>query len=107
MTQYRQGDVLIVAHAGELPWRARPVQPENGRTVLAHGEATGHAHAIKGDRVVLFREDGAGGGLAYLQAVTPVEVIHEEHAPLRLAPGRYAVLRQTQFDGRQSQRVRD
>lgn len=42
----RQGDVLLVP-VKALPNDCKPMQPENGRRfVLAHGEVTGHAHAI-------------------------------------------------------------
>jgi hypothetical protein len=42
----RQGDVLLVPVA-TLPKNCTPMEPENGRRfVLAHGEVTGHAHAI-------------------------------------------------------------
>lgn len=42
----RQGDVLLVP-VKALPKNCKAMQPENGRRfVLAHGEVTGHAHAI-------------------------------------------------------------
>ena len=75
MTQYRQGDVLIQTIA-EVPKTAQPVAPEGGRVVLAHGEATGHSHAFRSDRVRMFR-DAAGG---YLQ-------VEGDH-PAGLVPGR-------------------
>lgn len=43
---YRQGDVLI-ERIDSVPDDAQPVPLEDGRIVLAHGEVTGHAHAIK------------------------------------------------------------
>ena len=62
----RQGDVLI-RRIKKLPEKTTPAPAENGRVVLAHGEATGHHHSFAlSDRVALFREDGAGvshGGL--------------------------------------------
>lgn len=42
----RQGDVMLIAVA-MLPVGCKPIEPEAGRRfVLAHGEVTGHAHAI-------------------------------------------------------------
>jgi hypothetical protein len=41
----RQGDVLVQSVAS-IPKKAKPVAREAGRVVLAHGEITGHAHAI-------------------------------------------------------------
>jgi len=44
--QIRQGDVYLIPVAA-LPEGCKPIQPEAGRRfVLAHGEVTGHAHAI-------------------------------------------------------------
>lgn len=44
--QIRQGDVYLIPVTA-LPAGCRPIQPEAGRRfVLAHGEVTGHAHAI-------------------------------------------------------------
>lgn len=44
--QIRQGDVYLIPVAA-LPAGCKPIQPEGGRRfVLAHGEVTGHAHAI-------------------------------------------------------------
>lgn len=44
--QIRQGDVLLIP-VKSLPKDCKPIQPEAGRRfVLAHGEVTGHAHAI-------------------------------------------------------------
>lgn len=43
--QARQGDVFIKAVA-KIPADAKVKPRDNGRVVLAYGEATGHAHAI-------------------------------------------------------------
>jgi hypothetical protein len=44
--QIRQGDVYLIP-VKALPAGCTPIQPEGGRRfVLAHGEVTGHAHAI-------------------------------------------------------------
>lgn len=44
--QIRQGDVYLIP-VKALPAGCKPIQPEGGRRfVLAHGEVTGHAHAI-------------------------------------------------------------
>jgi hypothetical protein len=44
--QIRQGDVMLVP-VSALPKDCKAIEPEKGlRFVLAHGEVTGHAHAI-------------------------------------------------------------
>jgi hypothetical protein len=50
---FRQGDVMLVP-VKEIPDGLVEVPRENGRIVLAHGEATGHAHVIEREREALF-----------------------------------------------------
>lgn len=45
LLQLRQGDVQI-QQVAKLPAGCKEVPSEGGRIVLAHGEVTGHAHAI-------------------------------------------------------------
>jgi hypothetical protein len=91
--QYRQGDVLLVeapvphgTHASE--------QTTEGRWILAHGEATGHAHAIAETAPArVYR----AGGKRYLHASDTVELVHEEHGPISIAPGTYRVRIQREY----------
>lgn len=96
----RQGDVLLLPIAdGKLPEKCAAMAPENGRIVLAHGEATGHHHSFAArDRIALFREDGSGGGL-YLSVAgdAPAPLEHQEHSTLMIAPGAYKVIRQREW----------
>lgn len=104
----RQGDVMVVPVAA-LPKKRVAVPAENGRVVLAHGEATGHHHSFAfSARVALFREDGAGGGL--FLSVTggePVELEHQEHTALSVPPGTYRVVRQRVWSAGMARRVAD
>lgn len=91
-TQYRQGDVLIVA-TDKTP-SGPPAPRENGKVVLAHGEVTGHAHAIA--------EPGASlhpGETDTLLDVTDAIVMlrHEEHDLFPLTEGRYEVIPQMEY----------
>ncbi len=45
----RQGDVLVL-EIDDIPKDARRVPRDDGRVVLAYGEVTGHAHAIRARR---------------------------------------------------------
>lgn len=72
--QYRQGDVFI-EEIDEIPAAATVVPRENGTVVLAYGEATGHAHAIRGEgaqQLVL-------GDRRFLALAQPEVLFHEEH----------------------------
>lgn len=69
--QIRQGDVLLLP-VKAVPDGAAPVPPEDGRVVLARGEATLHHHSFAHGRgAALFREDGAGGGLYLMVTQAP------------------------------------
>ncbi len=103
----RQGDVLV-RRIKALPKNIKPAAPENGRLVLAHGEATGHHHSFAlSDRVALFREDGSGGGLFLSITGAPAALEHQEHTALVLAPGNYEVVRQREYSPEAIRRVED
>ncbi len=53
MHSFRQGDVPLYPVA-EIPAGLAKIEPENGRTILAYGERTGHAHAILDKDVELY-----------------------------------------------------
>lgn len=103
----RQGDVLV-RRIKALPTGIQPAEAENGRLVLAHGEATGHHHSFAlSDRVALFREDGSGGGLFLTVSGAPVPLEHQEHTALMLTPGHYEVVRQREYSPEEIRRVAD
>lgn len=91
--QLRQGDVLLVPADGGLPPEARVLPRSGGRVVLAEGEATGHAHAIRGAGTTLH----AVGDTRLLVVTAPVILDHEEHAPLVVEPGTYEVVIQREY----------
>lgn len=94
MTQYRQGDVLLVATTDELPTTASPIERDKGRVVLAYGEATGHAHAIYEKGVSLWSV-GEGGELLVVDETA--SLVHEEHDSISIPPGRYFVIHQREY----------
>lgn len=119
---YRQGDVLIAA-VDEIPLRAStPKTDDEKRIVLAHGEATGHAHVIHArptearvrrqrGRRATWREP-ATPDRTFLEVLSPtgVELVHDEHETILLPPGAYEVTRQREYDPDQARleaRVRD
>jgi hypothetical protein len=95
--QYRQGDVLLIklsetdTCALRLRERARPTK---GRLILARGEATGHSHSVDGATASLHE---LRFGERHLAVWAPTELTHEEHAPIRVDPGFYRVIRQREF----------
>lgn len=114
-TMFRQGDVLIVMVAA-LAAGATKRKREAGRVVLAHGEVTGHAHAIDRTDVVHYDAPNAEAAAQQLLAdagltieVTPqnaatfleipsgAELLHEEHGTIVLPAGKAVVLRQKEY----------
>ena len=110
---WRQGDVLIrklSGKAGLVDLRARKdlkeVKPDRGKTVLAYGEVTGHAHAFDSIQAKLF-EGMQEKNKCYLLIETPAELQHfnintgdlsdSDHAPIAFEPGLYEVIRQREY----------
>jgi len=110
---FAQGDILI-ERVKDAPVSGDVVACEaDGAFVLAEGELTGHRHAIY-DRVTLFRDDAlaadipSGLYLGHVQvAEGGVDVVHQEHAPIRLAPGTWRVRRQREMDPKETRLVAD
>lgn len=95
---YRQGDVLVIP-TRETPSRLVE-QPRDGqgRIALAHGEVTGHAHAIHDGRVKMFLADeGRGVALLDVPGDKPAPLVHEEHTTHMIPPGRHEVRRQLEY----------
>ena len=97
MPMYRQGDVLIVPTTLSP---IAPVKPDgDGSVTVAHGEATGHRHRFaEGSAVSL--SSSPSGVEAFILDITEGggTLVHEEHAPIQIAPGRYAVRIACEYD---------
>jgi hypothetical protein len=94
---YRQGDVLVIP-VRSIPKSATPRKREAGRVILAHGEVTGHAHAIDDTtHAPTAQLLDAPDGLAYLKVDEISRLVHQEHGSIELAPGRYKVIRQREY----------
>ena len=114
--QYRQGDVLLVP-IDEMPADLQPVERENGRVILAHGEVTGHAHAIVDDRAELFGVPSTEGGLISIDEAAelyllvhgdePVDLVHDEHSTIAVEPGAYKRIRQREYAPEETRLVAD
>ena len=102
-TMYRQGDVFLQRVEKSVRGLAE-VPRENGAIVLAHGELTGHAHAIHAKNARLLT-DGADRFLRVVRRT--VALTHEEHAPITLPPGVYRVVRQREYHPQEIRTVAD
>lgn len=100
---YAQGDILVEqidapVFSGEF------VPTENGSTVVAEGEATGHHHRLFGTfnwyrDDALARDIPDGLYIGHVQVLPPAaQLTHEEHAPIHLKQGFYRLRRQRQLE---------
>lgn len=99
-TLWRQGDVFLIT-TSSLPLAGRVER----RPVLAEGELTGHAHRL---------EDPASGRVfsvgadLYLEVLAQTAtIVHEEHGPVTLPRGGYAVRIQREYSPQEIRRVVD
>lgn len=100
----RQGDVLL-RPISELPKNLTPVPREHGRVILAHGEVSGHAHALTEKHASLYTDDSGMTVLEIAEAMA--NLVHDEHATIPLQPGFYKVIRQREYKAKEIRRVAD
>ena len=104
----RQGDVLLTP-INSLPAGVVDITPPNGRVVLAHGEVTGHAHAIyeRGTKAAPTVRLWSASVERFLQVLAPVALKHEEHHHPMLPPGIYQLPAQVEYTPARLRRVAD
>jgi hypothetical protein len=90
---YRQGDLLFI-RIEKLPRKNRLMRIKSN--VILRGEATGHSHRLVGGSLYATQRVGQTADL-YIEVDKAAEVVHEEHAPLKLEPGYWRVLRQREY----------
>lgn len=85
---FRQGDILLLpADAKRINLGANPRRTD----IVARGEATGHAHRIVGDGWV-------ANDTVVVVGPRGATLTHDEHAPIELREGVYAIRRQREFE---------
>jgi hypothetical protein len=100
--RYRQGDVGLALCT--IPREAAPGKRDGDRIVLAYGEVTGHAHAIRSRGVKILEHEGT----RYIRVPRRgAKLEHEEHAAIRLAPGEYRVIQQREYSPEAVRNVAD
>lgn len=102
--QLRQGDVLLVPCHGVNAVRGKKVvASQDGRVILAYGEATGHHHSLSAKAATLFeREDKR-----YLRVTQPTMLEHQEHEHILVPRGTYLVIRQREYSPETIRNVQD
>lgn len=104
LSQVRHGDVFL-KRVAVLPLGASRAETEPDRVVLAYGEVTGHAHAIKSKRVLMWN----AGERRYItiDEGEPVLLTHEEHGTIQVPAGTYEVLQQRVYTPAEVRNVAD
>lgn len=103
---YRQGDVLLVP-VDKVPKGLKQVPREQGRIVLAHGEATGHAHVLEGGEVEFLATDLEEMEGRFARVLEESELVHDEHDTITVPPGDYEVRRQREYEPEEPRLVAD
>ncbi len=97
---WRQGDVLIETVA-EIPVSARQ---REGAPILVMGEATGHAHRVEDAETAVIWEYA---GSLFLEALVETRIVHDEHGPITLPPGKYHIWQQREYTPEDFRVIRD
>lgn len=110
---YRQGDVLLIETTiteDELA-DAEQVNPEQGKTVLAYGEVTGHCHVMEADVAQLFK---LATGKEVVIVGEPTELVHGtlhggagDHNPIAVEAGVYESRIAREYSPQEVRRVYD
>lgn len=100
---WRQGDIYFVLVDQES--RAEGVPVKSG--VIAKGETTGHSHRLSPSSMSQGAVLSVIAGDMFLQAPQGATIVHDEHGPISLPVGRYAVIHQQEYDGLAWRRVID
>jgi hypothetical protein len=102
---WRQGDIYFVKLDEEMDSvNATPVK--NG--IIAKGETTGHAHRVSPTSIAAGALLSLIGRSMFLRSPEAgTTIVHDEHGPIELPTGSYAVVPQQEFDGLRWRQVLD
>jgi hypothetical protein len=112
---YRQGDVLIERIAN-IPTTAEK-QIKSTRIILAHGEVTGHYHALEtadpadwwktGEIPGANQKPATLAGELFVALPSGGVVTHQEHSEIKLPAGNYRITRQREYSPETIRNVAD
>ena len=112
---YRQGDVLIERIAAIPPTTSK--QKRSRRIILAHGEVTGHHHALETSNPADWWKEGeiastnqkprTLAGELFISLPHGGVVTHQEHGKIKLPAGTFRVTRQREYSPEAIRNVAD
>ncbi len=102
---WRQGDIYFVTLDGEIT-STDTTLVKNG--IIAKGETTGHAHRVSPSSMAAGALLSLVGRSMFLRSPEAgTTIVHDEHGPIELPRGTYAVVPQREFDGLRWRQVLD
>jgi hypothetical protein len=102
---WRQGDIYFVKLDEQIDVE-RAAVVKNG--IIAKGETTGHAHRVSQSSMAAGALLTLVGRLMFLRSPEAgTTIVHDEHGPIELPTGSYAVIHQQEFDGLRWRQVVD
>ena len=102
---WRQGDIYFVKIEEEID-SAMTTPVKNG--IIAKGETTGHAHRVLASSMAQGALLSLVGRSMFLRSPEAgATIVHDEHGPIELPAGSYAVVPQREFDGLRWRQVLD
>lgn len=90
----RQGDVMIIQVSETPVLKNDEKKDDQGRVILAAGEATGHHHAIRHPGATIYAVEE---NLRILKLEEAALLEHEEHSAIQLPAGTFQVIRQVEY----------
>lgn len=110
--QFRQGDIFLEKIYFIPEWEPSTRTSIEGpdienSIILALGEATGHAHAIRNNigKTVLMKDKNSEN--YFIMVLQESELTHEEHNKITLPIGNYRIIRQRQYTPKKIIQVAD
>ena len=101
--QIRQGDYLFTKVEHCVP--SNFVLKKD--LIVGIGEKSNHKHELKDGKLYAPENKNSSDISGYIQVDKDTEVVHEEHKPVTLEKGTWAVNRQREFDGNYGRTVQD
>jgi len=102
---WRQGDIYFVKLDEEID-SANAAPVKSG--IIAKGETTGHAHRVSQTSIANGALLSLIGREMFLRSPEAgTTIVHDEHGPIELPAGSYAVVPQREFDGLRWRQVLD
>ena len=94
MNYSHQGDIIFQPYSGALKGKK---ETHRGSFIVGYGEATGHHHKVTVANVEDMEVVKVDGGFI-LRLKSEGTVTHQEHKPIKLAPGTYHIKHEREKD---------